>query len=116
MRPTRALQLFFCSVFVLMCFCWLAATATPLPPCRQTRKLQEMVKALQQENEDLKRRFACGGGGRSNGSGGGMHTAGGVQLSTSGRHPLPFGSGPMQMVSTTGRVVTSCHGTSVACG
>uniref|UniRef100_A0A383WHG9 E3 ubiquitin-protein ligase CCNB1IP1 n=1 Tax=Tetradesmus obliquus TaxID=3088 RepID=A0A383WHG9_TETOB len=63
----------------------------------QTRKLQEMVKALQQENEDLKRRFACGGGGRSNGSGGGMHTAGGVQLSTSGRHPSRFGSGPMQM-------------------
>jgi hypothetical protein len=68
--------------------------------CRQTRKLQEMVKALQQENEDLKRRFACGGGCRSAGSGGGMHTAGGVQLSTSGRQPSPFGSGPMQMVST----------------
>jgi hypothetical protein len=67
--------------------------------CRQTRKLQEMVKALQQENEDLKRRFACGGGGRSAGSGGGMHTANGVQLSTSGRQPSPFGSGPMQMVS-----------------
>jgi hypothetical protein len=58
-----------------------------------------MVKALQQENEDLKRRFACGGGGRSTGSGGGMHTTGGVQLSTSGRQPSPFGSGPMQMVS-----------------
>lgn len=65
--------------------------------CRQARKLQEMFKALQQENEDLKRRLS--GGGRSM-PGGMLGAAGAGQLSGRTGQRSPFGAGAgTQMVS-----------------
>lgn len=62
--------------------------------CRQARKLQEMFKALQQENDELKRRLGGGRGGI-----GGL-SAPGNGLGSGGRtgQRSPFGAGA-QMVS-----------------
>ncbi|KAF8067155.1 HEI10 [Scenedesmus sp. PABB004] len=63
----------------------------------QTRKLQEMVKAVQQENEELKRRLAHATGGRA--SGGRLAHLGGS--GGRGAQQSPFGmGGPAQMITT----------------
>lgn len=68
----------------------------------QARKLQEMFKQLQQENEELKRMLGMRGGG-AGGSGAGRSGMGALapRSAGSGRQPSPFNGATTQMVSAS---------------